>query len=333
MLICNEQLLQVKQEKGGICTFSILDIVLIIFYMIKFLVLLDEDFNLDLGKSCISFIFCSKTSDYVYQDIKVHTRNQQGRFIYINKYSDIKRGSYRGTTYIVKPGDTLFYISWISGSNCINLARDNNIQDVSLLKIGQVLKVNSDKRVLCIEKLLKIIFNSVKHSNLMMKKIIFLVKKFYLFIQIQEKNVSYINVPYERNLYLKIPNMILHNVWHWPTYGKVIDTFSDSEGGNKGIDISGEFGQPILAVTNGKVVYVGNVLKGYGNLIIIKHDNDYLSAYAHNDIVLVSEQQNVKIGDKIATMGNSGTNKIKLHFEIKHKGKSVDPLFYLSKNY
>ncbi|WP_420021771.1 peptidoglycan DD-metalloendopeptidase family protein [Candidatus Blochmanniella pennsylvanica] len=117
--------------------------------------------------------------------------------------------------------------------------------------------------------------------------------------------------------------------WYWPTNGIIINTFSDSERGNKGIDISGALGQPILATANGKVVYIGNTLKGYGNLIIIKHDNNYLSAYAHNDMILVNEQQTVKMGDKIATMGNSGTNEVKLHFEIRYKGKSVDPLFYL----
>lgn len=117
--------------------------------------------------------------------------------------------------------------------------------------------------------------------------------------------------------------------WRWPTDGKVIDSFSASEGGNKGIDIAGSRGQPITATASGRVVYAGNALRGYGNLIIIKHNDDYLSAYAHNDTMLVREQQDVTAGQKIATMGSTGTSSVRLHFEIRYKGKSVNPLRFL----
>ena len=111
--------------------------------------------------------------------------------------------------------------------------------------------------------------------------------------------------------------------------GKIIDNFSATEGGNKGIDIAGSRGQPVVANASGRVVYAGNALRGYGNLIIIKHNDDYLSAYAHNDTMLVREQQEVKAGQKIATMGSTGTSSVRLHFEIRYKGKSVNPLQYL----
>jgi len=117
--------------------------------------------------------------------------------------------------------------------------------------------------------------------------------------------------------------------WRWPTEGRIIDNFSASEGGNKGIDIAGSRGQPVLATASGRVVYAGNALRGYGNLIIIKHNDDYLSAYAHNDSMLVREQQEVQAGQKIATMGSTGTSSVRLHFEIRYKGKSVNPLRYL----
>ncbi len=94
------------------------------------------------------------------------------------------------------------------------------------------------------------------------------------------------------------------SAWRWPTDGKVIENFSGAEGGNKGIDIAGSKGQAIVATADGRVVYAGNALRGYGNLIIIKHNDDYLSAYAHNDTMLVREQQEVKAGQKIATMGS-----------------------------
>jgi lipoprotein NlpD len=119
------------------------------------------------------------------------------------------------------------------------------------------------------------------------------------------------------------------STWRWPTDGKIIDNFSSSEGGNKGVDIAGTRGQPIFATADGRVVYAGNALRGYGNLIIIKHNDDYLSAYAHNDTMLVREQQEVKAGQKIATMGSTGTSSVRLHFEIRYKGKSVNPLRYL----
>ncbi|SEQ21562.1 murein hydrolase activator NlpD [Basfia succiniciproducens] len=117
--------------------------------------------------------------------------------------------------------------------------------------------------------------------------------------------------------------------WKWPTSGRVVQGFSNSDGGNKGIDISGSKGQPVYAAAAGRVVYAGNALRGYGNLIIIKHNDDFLSAYAHNDSISVNDQQEVKAGQQIAKMGSSGTNSTKLHFEIRYKGKSVDPTSYL----
>ncbi|UIP28433.1 peptidoglycan DD-metalloendopeptidase family protein [Photobacterium sp. TLY01] len=117
--------------------------------------------------------------------------------------------------------------------------------------------------------------------------------------------------------------------WVWPAKGRIISRFSSSDNGNKGIDIAGQRGQDVNATAAGKVVYAGNALRGYGNLVIIKHNDDYLSAYAHNDRVLVREQDTVTAGQKIALMGSSGTNSVRLHFEIRYKGKSVNPLKYL----
>ena len=119
--------------------------------------------------------------------------------------------------------------------------------------------------------------------------------------------------------------------WRWPASGRIIQGFSSTDGGNKGIDIGGSRGQAVNAAAAGTVVYAGNALRGYGNLIIIKHNDDYLSAYAHNESILVKEQQQVKSGQQIAKMGSSGTNGVKLHFEIRYKGKSVDPIRYLPK--
>lgn len=119
--------------------------------------------------------------------------------------------------------------------------------------------------------------------------------------------------------------------WRWPTEGQISSGFSLSETGNKGIDIKGHRGQAIRAAAAGKVVYAGNALRGYGNLIIIKHNDDYLSAYAHNEQLRVKEQETVSSGQHIADMGNSDTTDIGLHFEIRYQGTSVDPMKYLPK--
>jgi lipoprotein NlpD len=116
--------------------------------------------------------------------------------------------------------------------------------------------------------------------------------------------------------------------WSWPANGKIVSPFT--EGSNlKGIGVGGKAGQPVLASAAGKVVYAGSGLRGYGKLVIIKHNKTYLSVYAHNSEILVKEGQTVSKGQKIAEMGNTDAEQVKLHFEIRRLGKPVDPLKYL----
>lgn len=119
-------------------------------------------------------------------------------------------------------------------------------------------------------------------------------------------------------------------VWAWPAAGTLQARFDDN--GSKGIDIAGTPGAPIQAASTGKVVYSGSGLRGYGKLIIIKHNNTHLSAYAHNEKLLVEEGERVDGGQRIATMGQSGSDRVKLHFQIRRNGKPVDPLLYLPGN-
>ena len=112
----------------------------------------------------------------------------------------------------------------------------------------------------------------------------------------------------------------------WPAKGKVTQEFSES---NKGINIAGKLGEPVTAAADGKVVYAGNSLRGYGNLVIVKHDNTYLTAYAYNKNLLVKEGDAVKKGQKIAEMGDTDTNAVQLHFELRVNGKPVNPIPYL----
>ena len=109
----------------------------------------------------------------------------------------------------------------------------------------------------------------------------------------------------------------------WPAQGTVLAGFDEAR--NKGLDLQGKAGDPVLAAAEGRVVYAGSGLRGYGNLIILKHNNTYLTAYAHNQSLLVKEDQEVQRGQKIAEMGNSDADQVKLHFEIRRQGKPVDP--------
>ena len=115
--------------------------------------------------------------------------------------------------------------------------------------------------------------------------------------------------------------------WIWPSGGGVLAGFDEVK--NKGLDIGGTAGEAVVAAADGRVVYVGAGLRGYGNLIILKHNNTYLTAYAHNQTLLVKEDQSVRKGQKIAEMGNSDADRVKLHFEVRRQGKPVDPAKYL----
>jgi lipoprotein NlpD len=115
--------------------------------------------------------------------------------------------------------------------------------------------------------------------------------------------------------------------WIWPGNGPVLAGFDEAK--NKGLDIGGSAGDPVVAAAEGRVVYAGAGLRGYGNLIILKHNSTYLTAYAHNQTLLVKEDQSVKKGQKIAEMGNSDADRVKLHFEVRRQGKPVDPMKYL----
>ena len=116
----------------------------------------------------------------------------------------------------------------------------------------------------------------------------------------------------------------------WPAQGSVISQFDEAK--NKGVAISGRVGDAVVAAADGRVVYAGAGLRGYGNLIILKHNNTFLTAYAHNQALLVREDQAVKQGQKIAEMGSTDADRVKLHFEVRRNGKPVDPMGYLPKN-
>ncbi|WP_432648830.1 murein hydrolase activator NlpD [Klebsiella quasipneumoniae] len=282
-----------------------------------------------------------------------------GKIIYNRKYGDIPKGSYTGgSTYTVKRGDTLFYIAWVTGNDFRDLAQRNNVPAPYALNVGQVLQVgNASGQPITGENAVS--QASARASGGATATTTSAQKS--TAVVASQPTITYSESSGEQSATKMLPNnkpatttsTVVAPVtapttvsttqptasststsspissWRWPTDGKVIENFSGAEGGNKGIDIAGSKGQAIVATADGRVVYAGNALRGYGNLIIIKHNDDYLSAYAHNDTMLVREQQEVKAGQKIATMGSTGTSSTRLHFEIRYKGKSVNPLQYL----
>lgn len=269
-------------------------------------------------------------------------------------YGEIERGSYRGSYYEVQKGDTLYYIAYVTDRDVKEIINANNLKQPYTIFPGQKLNLWKQKYVpptygkKSQVPIVPIVPVAPPPTPVTASSSKSAEKNQKTAPQIKSGTDSQNNKSVEQQKAKEYSQTVKKNKpsvektvikpkaqqavsWHWPARGRVISGFSSSELGNKGIDIAGKRGQSIHASGDGKVVYAGNALRGYGNLIIIKHNDDYLSAYAHNDRIFVSERQSVKKGQKIASMGSSGTNSVRLHFEIRYKGKSVNPLRYLPK--
>ncbi|MFA0014697.1 murein hydrolase activator NlpD [Vibrio lentus] len=273
----------------------------------------------------------------------------------LNKnYSSIDRGSYRGSYYEVKKGDTLYFIAYVTNKDVKDLVSYNNLAAPYTIHPGQKLKLWRPSYSAPAYGKSTVVAAAVvapaaaattasasskpkttppksKNSNSKPAQTSAKpVKKDPPKKVEQSKSKEYVGSKGKQNVTPSTkPTSDKVSKWLWPTKGRVIKNFSVGEQGNKGIDIAGQRGQPIVSTAGGTVVYSGNALRGYGNLVIVKHNDNYLSAYAHNDRLLVSEGQSVKPGQKIATMGSSGASSVRLHFEIRYQGKSVNPKRYL----
>ena len=206
--------------------------------------------------------------------------------------------------HIVEPGETLYSVGWVYDSSYQDLARWNNIAPPYTVHTGQRLRVIPPVAGQVNTA------SAIPHSKPPSEK-----------VSIKSTPRPQVSSP------RSVDNTNV--IWQWPTKGKVANYFSSSKL-NKGIDIVGELGQPIHAAASGEVVYSGTGLVGMGKLIIVNHSSQYLSAYAHNDEILVKEGQQVKQGQVIARMGRSGADRVKLHFEIRRDGKPVDPMRFLA---
>lgn len=224
--------------------------------------------------------------------------------------------------YTVKPGDTLIRIGLETGHHWKELAQWNNMDRPGQLEVGQVIRVFPPSTSVAAASTATpgtdtgtVVSRPVNSGSISSA-------------QVQPGQTS---VAAARPL-APAPDAAAAAgqdgiIWIWPASGPVLAGFDELK--NKGLDLGGKAGDPVLAAADGRVVYVGAGLRGYGNLIILKHNNTFLTAYAHNQSLMVKEDQTVSKGQKIAEMGSSDADRVKLHFEVRRQGKPVDPLKYL----
>jgi lipoprotein NlpD len=211
--------------------------------------------------------------------------------------------------YTVKPGDTMIRIGLDQGQNWRDIVRWNAIENPNLIEVGQVLRVvppQVDAAALATQ--------GVAPARVEAKP---------LDGRAASAGAPAASAPAAGVAPPAAAAADDEPAWAWPAAGSVLAGFE--EGKQKGLAIAGKAGDPVLAAADGRVVYAGSGLRGYGNLVIVKHNNTYLSAYAHNQTLLVKEDQAVRRGQKIAEMGSSDAERVQLHFEIRRQGKPVDP--------
>ena len=233
-----------------------------------------------------------------------------------------KRPAVTSGQYVVKPGDTLFSIAFRYGWDYKELAARNNIPPPYTIRPGQPIRFNSGAGGST-----TVVTSSPSSSS----KTTVIRRPVGTPPPPANNGKSATSASSSSSQTVAQVPAAERAVggWTWPANGVRIGKFASNGSLNNGIDIAGDLGQPVFAAADGAVVYAGSGLRGYGELIIIKHSDTYVSAYGHNRRLLVREGQQVKAGQTIAEMGSTGTDRVKLHFEIRRQGKPVDPLQFL----
>jgi lipoprotein NlpD len=234
--------------------------------------------------------------------------------------------------YSVKPGDTLIRIGLETGQNWRDIVRWNALENPNIIEVGQVLRVVSPNVVATADSGVAT-SRPVTSSNVTPTP----ANPASAASASASAAAAAASAASAAASAAKAAAPVVASppasageddmAFIWPTPGTVLAGFDEAK--NKGLDLSGKAGDPVLAAADGRVVYAGAGLRGYGNLIILKHNNTFLTAYAHNQTLLVKEDQSVRKGQKVAEMGSSDTDRVKLHFEIRRQGKPVDPAKYL----
>ncbi len=240
----------------------------------------------------------------------------------------------RAGYYTVKPGDTMIRIGLESGQSWRDIARWNGLVNPNVIEVGQVLRVVPPfgatvppATVIGGPKPGTVAAGTVTSAGTSGGATVTpITSSGVTTTAVAPASVGALPVPPAQGG-ANAPAVDEEVAMIWPASGSLLSGFDEVK--NKGLDIGGAAGDPVLAAADGRVVYVGSSLRGYGNLIILKHNNTYLTAYAHNQALLVKEDQTVRKGQKIAEMGNSDADRVKLHFEVRRQGKPVDPVKYL----
>jgi lipoprotein NlpD len=221
--------------------------------------------------------------------------------------------------YTVKPGDTLIRISLENGQNWRDVVRWNGIENPNVIEVGQVLRVVPPGIDAAAVAARGVAPAKVEARPLDAKP----NGGPAVPASAAASAAAAASAPASANATPAARDSEDEPAWGWPASGPVLSGFDESR--QKGLSIAGKAGDPVLAAADGRVVYAGSGLRGYGNLVIVKHNNTYLTAYAHNQTLLVKEDQVVRRGQKIAEMGSSDSDRVQLHFEIRRQGKPVDP--------
>jgi lipoprotein NlpD len=255
--------------------------------------------------------------------------------------------------HVVQKGETLIAVALQYGLDYRELAAWNNIENVNVIRVGQELRVSAPGTAVASSApesndtvatpLVTTQAPLASESQAMANSATLKVEPRAVKVPYSDKALAQLEAEARTSLAAAAPSVAAVSAappalatplraddegidWVWPAKGKIVAAYTEA---SKGMDISGSLGLPVLAAASGKVVYSGTGLRGYGKLVIIKHNNTYLSAYAHNHNIVVKEGEEVKKGQKIAEMGSTDTEQVKLHFEIRKQGKPVDPSKYL----
>lgn len=232
--------------------------------------------------------------------------------------------------YTVRPGDTLIRIGLDTGQNWRDIVRWNSLDNPNVIEVGQVLRVAppASEAATTVASVRPVVPPRVETRPL--------DGRMPMNGEMPASQAAVPAVPAASAAAAApkptpVPVAAAKSdediTWAWPAGGSVVAPFDETR--NKGLGIAGKAGDPVLAAADGRVVYAGSGLRGYGNLVIVKHNNTYLTAYAHNQTLLVKEDQTVRRGQKIAEMGSTDADRVKLHFEIRRQGKPVDPARFL----
>lgn len=226
--------------------------------------------------------------------------------------------------YTVKAGDTLIRIGLENGQGWKDIARWNNLDNANLIEVGQVLRVVPPSSTAAAQAADTGVVTRPVASSAVNPASAASAPKPAASTAVAAAPVP---APIPAPTHAPAASSEDDVPFIWPASGSLLAGFDEAR--NKGYDISGKAGDPVLAAADGRVVYAGAGLRGYGNLVILKHNNTFLTAYAHNQALLVKEDQTVRRGQKIAEMGSTDADRVKLHFEIRRQGKPVDPVRYL----